>query len=75
METTVKVCFYCKHLVSEKDQVCPHCKRAARSFEVRVAKVLKSPKWKFWNRKYYYYVIDPKFNYIEKKINKGSTNG
>lgn len=74
METTIGICFYCKHVINGDKQVCKHCGRQTRVIKVRVNKTLVSPRWKFWNKKYHYEVLDSKWKYLEVRINEGSTN-
>jgi len=74
METKIGICFYCKRIINEHKPICKHCGRPTRVIKIRVNKILISPKWKFWNRKYYYEILNPQWKYLEGRINQGSTN-
>jgi len=74
METKIGICFYCKHVINKNRLLCNHCGRPARVIKISVNKTLISPKWKFWNKKYHYEILDSKWKYLETRINQGSTN-
>lgn len=73
METRVNIniCFYCKKPIEDKSvKHCPHCNRSLTVIQVPVIKKLVSSFLGIFNRKYEYEVMDKRYKYLEKHLNK-----
>lgn len=65
----IKICFYCKRVISNVTSECEHCNRPTRVIKVKTIRKRLSPWYKLFNVKYHYAVVDPKFKYIEHQLN------
>lgn len=73
METSVRVCFYCKE--PEKSGVCPKC-GGTHFIKVLVnkTKIKSNNIFRKIFPKYHYEVLNPRLKYIEKRLNKNTAS-
>lgn len=70
-DVIANVCFYCKKPIKDLTREnCPDCRSALRTIKVQAKRICISP-WYALRKKYTYSVLDPKFKYLEHRLNDG----